>query len=120
MKCLLLPLLAVIALPTAVNANVDPKVAEFCLKAADFAGCVKTMTTKSSDIPSMRLIQGKTELTGNSCPSGFAYAGAGNCKNGGDPNKLFETFENQFNLIGISFNGNFSKAKENKKKDTTN
>ena len=46
MKCLLLPLLAVIALPTAVNANVDPKVAEFCLKAADFAGCVKTMTGK--------------------------------------------------------------------------
>ena len=80
MKRLLLPLLAAIALPTAVNANVDPKVAEFCLKAADFAGCVKTMTTKSSDIPSMRLIQGKTELTGNSCPSGFAYAGAGNCR----------------------------------------
>ena len=81
MKRLLLPLLAALALPTAVNANVDPKVAEFCLKAADFAGCVKTMTTKSSDIPSMRLIQGKTELTGNSCPSGFAYAGAGMCRN---------------------------------------
>ena len=80
MKRLLLPLLAAIALPTAVNANVDPKIAEFCLKAADFAGCVKTMTTKSTDIPSMRLIQGKTELTGNSCPSGFVYAGAGNCR----------------------------------------
>ena len=80
MKRLLLPLLAAIALPTAVNAEIDKKTAEFCLKAADFAGCVKTMTTKSTDIPSMRLIQGKTELTGNSCPSGFAYAGAGNCR----------------------------------------
>ena len=39
------------------------------------------MTTKSTDIPSMRLIQGKTELTGNSCPSGFAYAGAGMRRN---------------------------------------
>ena len=46
MKRLLLSLLAALALPTSVNANVDPKIAEFCLKAADFAGCVKTMTTK--------------------------------------------------------------------------
>ena len=67
-------------IPTAVNANVDPKVAEFCLKAADFAGCVKTMTTKSTDIPSMRLIEGAKELSGNSCPSGFAYSGAGMCR----------------------------------------
>ena len=51
MKRLLLPLLAALALPTAVNANVDPEIAEFCLKAADFAGCVKAMTTKSTDIP---------------------------------------------------------------------
>ena len=47
MRKLLLPLLAAVVLPTAVNANVDPEVAEFCLKAADFAGCVKAMTTKS-------------------------------------------------------------------------
>ena len=44
MKRLLLPLLAAIALPTAVNANVDPKVAEMCMKAADFQGCVRAMT----------------------------------------------------------------------------
>ncbi len=80
MKHLLLPLIAALALPTAGYAEVDPKVAEFCLKAADFAGCVKTMTTKSTDIPSMRLIQGKTELTGNTCPSGYVYVCAGNCR----------------------------------------
>ena len=51
-----------------LNANVDPKIAEFCLKAADFAGCVKTMTTKSTDIPNMRLIQGKTGLTETNSP----------------------------------------------------
>ena len=44
MKRLLLPLLAALALPTAINANVDPKVAEFCMKAADFQGCVNAMT----------------------------------------------------------------------------
>ena len=44
MKRLLLPLLAALALPTAVNANVDPKVAEMCMKAVDFQGCVNAMT----------------------------------------------------------------------------
>ena len=46
MKRLLLPLLAALALPTAVNANVDPKVAEMCMKAVDFQGCVAAMTGK--------------------------------------------------------------------------
>ncbi len=48
MKRLLLPLLAALALPTAVNANVDPKVAEICMKAVDFQGCVNAMTGNSS------------------------------------------------------------------------
>jgi len=47
MKRLLLPLLAVLALPNAVNANVDPKVAEICMKAVDFQGCVNAMSGKS-------------------------------------------------------------------------
>ena len=44
MRKLLIPLLAALALPTAVNSGVDKKTAEFCLKATDFAGCVETMT----------------------------------------------------------------------------
>ena len=80
MKRLLIPLLAAIALPTAVNANVDPEVHKLCLPAADYLGCIKAMTTKSIDIPSMRMIQGETELTGNSCPNGYAYNGAGYCR----------------------------------------
>tara|TARA_B100001250_G_C19324918_1_gene582071 strand:- start:39 stop:194 length:156 start_codon:yes stop_codon:yes gene_type:complete len=49
MKRYLLPLIAALALPTAVSANVDPKIAEFCLKTTDFAGCVKAMSTKSQE-----------------------------------------------------------------------
>tara|TARA_B100000212_G_scaffold223255_1_gene169329 strand:- start:423 stop:1076 length:654 start_codon:yes stop_codon:yes gene_type:complete len=44
MHKLLIPLLAALALPTAVNAEIDNKTAEFCLKASDFAGCVETMS----------------------------------------------------------------------------
>ena len=41
MKRLLLPLLAALTLPTAINANLDPKVAEICMKATDFKGCIE-------------------------------------------------------------------------------
>ena len=53
MKRLLLPLIAAIALPTAINANVDLEVHKLCLPAADYAGCVKTMTGNSNQIPSL-------------------------------------------------------------------
>ena len=43
MKRLLLPLLAALALPNAVNAEIDKETAQFCLKATDFAGCVETI-----------------------------------------------------------------------------
>ena len=44
MRKIFIPLLAALALPTAVNANIDPKVAEMCMKAVDFQGWVKAMT----------------------------------------------------------------------------
>ena len=79
MKSLLLPLLAAIALPTAVNANVDPKVAEMCMKAVDFKGCVETMSGEPSN---KRIIidQGVSLTEGNSCPEGYAYVGGGTCQ----------------------------------------
>ena len=43
MKRLLLPLLAALALPITVKAEIDKETAEFCLKATDFAGCVETI-----------------------------------------------------------------------------
>ena len=42
MKRLLLPLLAAIALPTAVNAEISDELHKKCLEARDYAGCVKT------------------------------------------------------------------------------
>ena len=44
MKRLIIPFLSFIALPTAIQANIDPKVAEMCMKASDFQGCVKSMS----------------------------------------------------------------------------
>ena len=49
MKRLLLPLIAALALPTATYANIDPKIAEICMKAVDFQGCVKAMGGKTSE-----------------------------------------------------------------------
>ena len=80
MKLLLIPLLAALALPTAVEANVNRRVHKLCLPAADYLGCVKAMTTKSNDIPSMRMIDGGVELSGNSCPTNYAYVGGGTCR----------------------------------------
>ena len=37
-----------LAAPMSAQAAIDPKTAEFCMKAADFAGCVQTMSGKSS------------------------------------------------------------------------
>ena len=41
MKRLLLPLLTALALPTAVNAGVDPEVHNLCKNVSDYMGCVK-------------------------------------------------------------------------------
>ena len=46
MKRFIFPLLTALALPITVNANVDPKVAEICMKATDFQGCVKSMSVQ--------------------------------------------------------------------------
>jgi len=41
MRKLLISLLAAIALPSSINAEVDPKVHKLCLPAADYLGCIK-------------------------------------------------------------------------------
>ena len=46
MKRLLLPLLAALALPTAVKANVDPRINQMCMSATDYKGCVELYTEK--------------------------------------------------------------------------
>ena len=79
MKRLLLAPLLLGFIPFA-NANVDPEIHKLCIPATDYLGCVKAMTTKSTDIPSMRMIDGGVELSGNSCPINYAYIGGGNCR----------------------------------------
>ena len=41
MKSFTIPLLAIIALPTAIQANIDYRVAEKCLKETESKGCIK-------------------------------------------------------------------------------
>ena len=79
-------LLSIVCLTIAspAEASVDPKIAEFCLKAQDFQGCVKSMSGDSSGTTTtIRQIQqkGADIAEGNQCPSGFAYIGGGNCQN---------------------------------------
>ena len=50
MTRLIIPLLAAIALPTAVNAGIEREIAEFCLKAEDFSGCVKEMSAEKKPV----------------------------------------------------------------------
>ena len=69
-RLLLLPLLLGLTAPA--QAEIDPKVREACLPAADFLGCVKAMTGEG-------LAGNKTFKKGNKCPEGAAYIGNGKC-----------------------------------------
>ena len=42
MKRSLIPLLALLALPTAINAGISDELHKKCLEARDYAGCVNT------------------------------------------------------------------------------
>ena len=46
MKVFLVPLLATFALPNAAYANIDPRINEICMSAADYKGCVELYTEK--------------------------------------------------------------------------
>ncbi len=81
MKRFLIPLLGFLILPTAVNANVDPKVHKMCIEAKDYLGCIKAMTGTGNDSEENITVDlDKIRTTGNSCPDGFAYKGAGYCQ----------------------------------------
>ena len=79
MRKLLIPLLAAFALPTAVNAGVDPAVHNLCKDVKDYMGCVKAQYGQSMQ-PRMTIDQGEALITGfNSCPVGYRYKGNGFC-----------------------------------------
>ena len=73
--------LLVAALPS-YGQSVDSKIHKLCIEAKDYAGCVKTMTkSPAENVQTIRTIEGEREATGNSCPTGYAYSGAGYCTN---------------------------------------
>ena len=80
MKRLLLPLIAIFAFPTAVNAGVDPEVHRICLKASDYAGCVKVQTEGIAAPTRMIIQEGASISEGNACPDSHAYVGNGYCQ----------------------------------------
>jgi hypothetical protein len=57
MRRLLIPLLAALALPAAVNAEADPKVHKLCLPAADYEGCIKVQTNETRSYTSDKSVK---------------------------------------------------------------
>ena len=57
MKKYLIFLFASFSLSTALHANIDPKIAEICMKATDFQGCVKTMSGSNNNKSSLEELQ---------------------------------------------------------------
>ena len=57
MKQYLIFLFASFSLSTALHANIDPKIAEICMKATDFQGCVKTMSGSNNNKSSLEELQ---------------------------------------------------------------
>ena len=50
MKRFIIPFLSFLALPSAIQANIDPKVAEKCMQATDFQGCMESMAGQNKNI----------------------------------------------------------------------
>ena len=68
MKRLLLPLIAALAFPTAVNAGVNHEIHKLCKDAKDYVGCVKVQSDFSNH-QRMTIDKGVSLAEGNSCPS---------------------------------------------------
>ena len=79
MKRLLLPLLAALALPTAVNAEISDKVHKRCKDAKDYLGCVAAQTG-NYNVQEIITNPGTATAKGNACPVGYAYIGKGYCR----------------------------------------
>jgi hypothetical protein len=80
LKSLLLPLITALTLPTTVNAGIDPEVHRICLKALDYAGCVKVQTEDLAAPTRIIIQEGAATVEGNSCPDSHAYVGNGYCQ----------------------------------------
>lgn len=81
----LVPFLITVSLP-ASTATPLPPYHDSCLKAVDYAGCVKTLSGEASkeNTTNIRIDQtnrpGLLSEVGNQCPAGYGYAGGGRCR----------------------------------------
>ena len=93
MKRLLISLLAALALPSAVIANVDPEVHKLCLPAKDYAGCIKFQTTNK------KTQLNETESSSNETIEGkWTYSDYEDAASGKTAFKASLTIENKINL----------------------
>ena len=65
-----------------LQASVDPEIHKMCIEAKDYLGCVKAMKgdSNSNEENNITVDLDKVRVTGNRCPDGFAYKGAGYCQ----------------------------------------
>lgn len=74
-------LLAAVPLPGRTQ-GFDSTTHKLCSEARDYMGCVKANTKSTSgDGQKAKTAESQLVATPNSCPTGYAYSGAGNCKN---------------------------------------
>ena len=63
-----------------VKAEPNQEIVDKCMKASDFEGCIRVFSGKKSQEQKMTIDIDKVRTSGNLCPSGFAYLGAGQCQ----------------------------------------
>ena len=67
-----------------VQASVNSKHHELCKEAKDYAGCIRAMTSDVTEQSAIKIDQtsrpGLLSEMGNQCPAGYAYSGAGRCR----------------------------------------
>ena len=65
-------------------AEVNPQHHQLCKEAKDYAGCIRAMTTDVTQPVVTKIDQtnrpGLQQEMGNSCPAGYGYSGAGQCR----------------------------------------
>ena len=71
---------ALVLSTSSAMASVPPEIHEQCLKATDYIGCVKAQQGLNEETSRVINQQGADVAEGNSCLSGYAYAGGGSCR----------------------------------------
>ena len=63
-----------------VKAEPSQEIVDKCMKASDFEGCIRVFSGKKPEEKKMTIDIDKVRTSGNNCPAGFAYRGAGQCQ----------------------------------------